>query len=203
MELILSMHVMMQQIIANQPSGSSESVDSYGTPKGSPVGSSATSTGSSFDTSSVISSTSSSPTLTQYGSPTNEAAANTNIALQAANTYNGPQPSNNNQATSNTQDYNSPVIKSTLEQIARKLAKYEPDNLNGNNLARSTNENQASGTSNTGNKPVRFPRNLTVQDLLAVLESMKDLISPEINVDLDEMLRKKEEIPHLKIDTFF
>ena len=176
--LILSMHSMMQQIVANQATQatiSTESVDSYGTPQGSPLGSSV-----------------SSPPVT---------TANTNTPTQPLNNYNGPQPSNNNQATSYTQNINDPVIKSTLEQIARTLAEYEPDNQNENISPRRRNENQTSSSVKTEYKPVRFPRNPSFKDILAELERRKGVELDE--KETEESLKRKAEIPDLKIDTFF
>eukprot|EP00092_Neocalanus_flemingeri_P016286 GFUD01017631.1.p1 GENE.GFUD01017631.1~~GFUD01017631.1.p1 ORF type:complete len:336 (-),score=66.29 GFUD01017631.1:90-1097(-) len=181
MTLILSMHSMMQQIVANQATSSAEGVDSYGTPQGSPLGSSA----------------SSSTVLSQGRSPAVLTTANTNTPTQPQSNYNGPQPSYSNQATFNSANINDPVIKSTLEQIARTLAEYEPDKQKENIIVQEASGNKA------GYKPVRFPRNPTVQDILAILEGRNHIQDPEKEVAAEGISKRKGEIPDLKIETFF
>ena len=107
------------------------------------------------------------------------------------------QASNTKLASYNTQNLNDPIIKSTLEQIARSLAEYESDNQNESIIARNANENK--GEVKTAYKPLRFPRNPTVLEILSVLERRNDLQSNEESEDS----QGDAEIPELKIDIFF
>ena len=61
-----------------------------------------------------------------------------------------------------------PVIQSTLEQIARNLAEYQ---AGGENIKPRTGKDEELTEKEEKYKPVRFPRNPTVLEILTILES--------------------------------
>jgi len=191
--LILSMHSMMQQIVASQTASSGTSVDSYGSPQGQ-VLNNAVQTGSS------------------YTGP----SSGTNTAVQASNTYqasnNGQVLSNSNQGSSTISNsnqgsyvlpqssqpsYSAPVIQSTLEQIARNLAEYQ---AGGENIKPRTGKDEELTEKEEKYKPVRFPRNPTVLEILTILESEQRKKTQSGNKKSNE---EDIEIPDLIVDTYF
>ena len=252
--LILSMHSMMQKIVASQGSSSATGVDSYGSPEadvlntagqgvsnnpvqavstyGGPVTGQSSNNGAQSSNNALLSSYNGAQSSNNGVQSANNGAQSSSNGAQSS--YNGVQSSNNGaqyssngvqssnngvqssssyqgsspsptlsvspqgsyvlpQASQATQSsYSSPVIKSTLEQIARSLAEYEAGNQNRNIKPR-TGEGE-----DDKYKPVRFPRNPTVLEILAMLnekgfDSMKEDIESKGNI----------EIPDLKVETFF
>merc|ERR1711874_680442 len=182
--LLVSMHSMMKQIVASQGQ------DSYGSPQAQALGSSTPLQAS-----------------TGYASPSsNQGSYNANNAVQSSNSavqssYNAVQSSNNavqssynGQQSANLGSSTGVVTKSTLEQLTRTLAEYE---------SRSIKPRKGQEDQDGKYKPVRFPRNPTVLDILAMLNSQQEIHAEEVDKEGGVSDEENLEIPDLKVDTFF
>ena len=119
-ELLVSIHAMMEQIVANTGSAQvssavssqvSSAPDSYGTPLASPVSGS----------SPVNSPVNSGPAPDSYGTPLGSPISGSR-PVPASASYGGPSSGGGlGGRTSSTSD---PVIKSTLEQLTKALRQY-------------------------------------------------------------------------------
>jgi len=141
----------------------------------------------------------------------NNAVQSSNNAVQSTNSnqasYNAPnnqasyilpqnsgQNSYNGQQSANLGSSTGVVTKSTLEQLTRTLAEYE---------SRSIKPRKGQEDQDGKYKPVRFPRNPTVLEILAMLNSQQEIHAEEVDKEGGVSDEENLEIPDLKVDTFF